>query len=118
MFDRHADGDLGGYPQGDGASGAEPGPGGRQQGRHLDREDHHRADDDQFGVLDIGGAVADLIGQFVDVLDQRLPGAFLARQLVPMGGDRVMSLSVDRRQRLLHRVSGVVIELVQSGRHP
>ncbi len=117
LFDRHADGDLGGHPQNDRASRAEPGPRGRQQRRHLDREDNHRADDDQFGVLYIGCAVADLVGQVVDVFDQCLPGAFLTRQFVPVGGDRVMGLSVDRRQCLLHRVRGVVVELVQRGGH-
>ncbi|WP_280390928.1 hypothetical protein [Nocardia brasiliensis] len=30
LFDRHADGDLGGHPQGDRARGADPGPGGGQ----------------------------------------------------------------------------------------
>nr|WP_218022399.1 hypothetical protein [Nocardia amamiensis] len=98
LFDRHADGDLGGHPQSDHACCAEPGPRGRQQRRHLDSEDDHRADDDELGVLDICCAIADLVGHFVDVFDQCLPGAFLTCQLVPVGGDRVMRLSVDRCQ--------------------
>ncbi|UAK32376.1 hypothetical protein K8O92_32635 [Nocardia asteroides] len=69
-------------------------------------------------MLDIGCTVTDLVGQFVDISGQRLPGTFFACQGVPVCGDRVMGLSVDRRQRLLHRVRGVVVELVQRGRHP
>nr|WP_157172228.1 hypothetical protein [Nocardia pneumoniae] len=118
LFDRHADSDLGGHPQSDHACPADAGPRGRQQRCHLDREDDHRADDDQLGVFDIGCAVTYLVGQLVDVFDQGLPGAFFARQFVPVGGDRVMGLSVDRRQRLLHRVRGVVIEFIQCSRHP
>ncbi|WP_433663011.1 hypothetical protein ACQPW1_13240 [Nocardia sp. CA-128927] len=117
LFDRNPNGDLGGYPQGDGARGTDSGPRGRQQWRHLDREDDHRADDDEFGLLDIGCAVTDLVGETVQILDQTGPGALLPGHLIPVRGDRVVGLAIDGGQRLRDYVSGVIVELVERRRH-
>ncbi len=118
FLDRHANGDLGGHSKRYGARGADPGPRGRQQWRHLDREDDHRADDHELGLLDIGCAVTDLVGHAVEIFDQARPGAFLAHQLVPVFLDRVMGSAVDRGQYLLDGVVRVVVDVVERRRHP
>ncbi|WP_280429042.1 hypothetical protein [Nocardia brasiliensis] len=117
LFDRHADGDLGGHSQGDRARSADAGPGGGQQWGHLDRENDHRADDDELGLLDIGCAVADLIGERIEIFDQARPRALLAGQLVPVRRDGLMGLAVDGCQRLPDRMCGFVIDFVERRRH-
>ncbi|KIA61509.1 hypothetical protein [Nocardia vulneris] len=117
LFDRHADGDLGGHPQSDRARSADPGPGGGQQRGHLDREDDHRADDDEFGLLDIGCAVADLIGERVEIFDQARPSALLPGQLVPVRRDGLVGSAIDGCQRLPDRMCGLVVDFVECRRH-
>ncbi|AFT99885.1 hypothetical protein O3I_009625 [Nocardia brasiliensis ATCC 700358] len=117
LLDRHANGDLGGHSQSDRARSTDPGPGGGQQWGHLDREDDHRADDDEFGLLDIGCAVADLIGERVEIFDQARPSAFLTGQLVPVRRDGLVGLAIDGCQRLPDRMCGLVVDFVECRRH-
>ncbi|MEV0296672.1 hypothetical protein [Nocardia sp. NPDC050710] len=84
-----------------------------QRDGHLDREDHQRRDDDELGVLDIRRTVTDLIGEGFDVFDQPIESPLTPTQFVPVLGKRLPRRAIELAQRLLDRIGGLPVQLVQ-----
>ncbi|MEV6658798.1 hypothetical protein [Nocardia fluminea] len=89
MFDRYPNRDLRGDPGRDTGDCADTGPRGRQCDGELDRGHDHRADDHEFGVLDVVGAVVQELGLLLTPRADRGEGGLIAGQeLVAEGSDR------------------------------
>ncbi|MGN2635815.1 hypothetical protein ACTD5D_06400 [Nocardia takedensis] len=107
-------GGLGGGGLGRARGGADAGGHLGERDGHLDGEDHQRGDDDEFGVLDVGGAVADLVGEGLDVLGEPVEGAFAAAEFVPVLRQRLPGGPVELGQRLADRVGGLAVEFAEA----
>ncbi|MGI5219909.1 hypothetical protein [Nocardia sp. CA-290969] len=120
LFDRGADRDPGDGLRDRGPrprrGSADTGGRGSQQDRHLHSEDREAGQDHQFGVFDIGGAVADLIGQGFDMFDQPVERALPVAEFGPAVADGLGGVAFDRGQHLVDGVVGVGADLGQIGR--
>lgn len=89
LFDRDPNRDLRGDPGRDTGDRADTGPRSGQRDGELDRGHDHRADDHEFGVLDVVGAVVQELGLLLTPLADRGEGGLVAGQeLVAEGRDR------------------------------
>ncbi|MDO3651220.1 hypothetical protein [Nocardia mangyaensis] len=107
--------DLGGHARRDTRGGADAGPRGGDGGADLDGGHDHRADDHEFGVFDVVGAVIEELGLLRAPLADRGEGGIVAgEQFVAVGGDRIVGLTLGQgRQGRVQRRRGLVVDGVE-----
>ncbi|WUM25189.1 hypothetical protein OHS03_32345 [Nocardia salmonicida] len=89
LFDRYPNRNLRGDPGRDTGDRTDTGPRGGQRDSELDRGHDHRADDHEFGVLDVVGAVVQELGLLLTPRANRGEGGLITGQeLVAEGRDR------------------------------
>ncbi|WSI97581.1 hypothetical protein OG405_20760 [Nocardia sp. NBC_01329] len=98
-----------------GCRGADAGGCGGEGHGHFDGEDRQTGQDHQFGLLDIGRTVTDLVGEGFDMGDQTVERALAVPQLGPSVRDRLRGVAFDRCQHLVDRVIGVGVQASQIG---
>ncbi|MFC9896546.1 hypothetical protein ACFVMC_22905 [Nocardia sp. NPDC127579] len=116
---RDPDGDAGGDlgRGGGGGAGGRTDTGGHfgQGDSHFDGEDDQRRDDDELGVLDVGGAVPDFVGEGLDGFDQAVEGALAAAEFGPVRGEGLTGAAVELVDGLFDGVGGFVVEVGECG---